>query len=63
MSKTSKLVPIAGVIISGAVLLCDGFDDLTFTLNESAYWAFMAFTIGGSSAYGIFKHWKGKKNE
>ena len=60
MSKTSKFVPLAGTIIGGILIAFDGFNDIAFTVDTSSLWAFMAFTVGGSSAYGILKHWNKK---
>lgn len=58
MSKTSKFVPLFGTIIGGILIALDGFEDVKFTIDYLAFWAFMAFTVGGSSAYGILKHWR-----
>jgi len=55
MSKTSKFVPLAGTIAGGCMVILDGFDDINFTLDVTAFWAFMTFTVGGSVAYGIYK--------
>ena len=56
MSKTSKFVPLCGSIVGGILLAVDGFEELKFNLDYIAFWAFMGFTVGGSSAYGILKH-------
>lgn len=60
LSNTSKFIPLAGTIIGGIMIIVDGFNDINFTLDSTAFWAFMGFTVGGSSAYGIFKRWKQK---
>lgn len=60
MSKTSKFVPLAGTIAGATMIILDGFhtEAFSFTLDPSTFWAFMAFTVGGSAAYGIFKRLK-----
>lgn len=58
MSKLSKFVPLFGTVIGGILMILDGLDDIAFTIDYTAFWAFMAFTVGGSSAYGIFKNMK-----
>ncbi len=58
MSKTSKFVPLCGAIVGGILIFVDAYDTIEFTLDSSSFWAYMAFTVGGSSAYGILKHWK-----
>jgi len=55
MSKTSKFVPLAGTIAGSIMIILDGFDSIAFTLDSTAFWAFMTFTVGGSAAYGIYK--------
>jgi len=58
MSKTSKFVPLAGTIAGAAMIILDGLNDIQFTLDTTAFWAFMTFTVGGSAAYGIYKRLK-----
>lgn len=60
-SKTSKFVPLFGSIIGGIILGLDGFEAIDFTIDYTSFWAFMAFTVGGSSAYGIFKNMRKKE--
>lgn len=55
MSKTSKFVPLAGTVAGAIMIILDGFDDVSFTLDSTAFWAFMTFTVGGSAAFGIYK--------
>jgi len=56
MSKTSKFVPLTGTVCGLALLAIDAY--LNNKINENMFIAYMGFTVGGSSVYGIFKNWR-----
>ena len=43
------------LILQDIMIILDGYhtEAFSFTLDVSTFWAFMAFTVGGSAAFGI----------
>lgn len=55
MSKPLNFVPMIATIIGGIIIILDGLDDVSFTLDFATFSMYMVCAVSGIAAYGIYK--------